>query len=70
MYLLRTFEPMKKEARINIKLSDDEKLSFERAAELEGLNLSNWIRTRLRTVCTKELKAKGEIPDFTKTSSK
>ncbi len=43
-----------------IRLSEEEKGGFERAAEVAGLSLSSWVRLRLRAATTKELAAVGE----------
>jgi len=57
---------MKKETSVLIKLSEDEKVSFQRAAELEGLGFSAWARQLLRKEATKVLKNNGETPRFLK----
>ena len=57
---------MAKESRIEIRVSPDEKESFERAAELDGSSVANWMRSRLRASCTKELKQYDEKPKFVK----
>jgi uncharacterized protein (DUF1778 family) len=45
--------------RLNIRLSELEKQGFNEAAELSGLELSAWIRERLRQVAKKELESHG-----------
>lgn len=56
----------RKEALTQIRLLATEKAGFEEAAELSGLSLSAWIRTRLRLIAKKELEAHGKTPDFLK----
>lgn len=48
---------MPRESNILLRLSDDEKAAFEKAAEVGGLSTSSWIRQKLRTAATGELKA-------------
>jgi hypothetical protein len=40
---------------LEIRCEEAEKIAFRAAAELAGLPLSGWIRTRLRQVAKKEL---------------
>ncbi len=51
---------MKKDTQVLIKLSEDEKSSFKRAAELSGIGFSAWARERLRSAAIKELQDAGE----------
>ena len=53
-----------KEEVLQIRLSAAEKQSFQRAAELDGKKVSEWIRDRLRRLSREELKQHGEIPAF------
>lgn len=55
-----------KDTQVLIKLSEDEKVSFQRAAELEGLGFSAWARQVLRKEASKVLKNNGESPEFLK----
>ncbi len=49
--------------RLDMRLNEAEKEGFRAAAELSGLDLSAWIRERLRAVAWKELaKAGRPIP--------
>ena len=57
---------MDKGARIEIRVSPDEKQSFEDVATLEGTTLANWMRSRLRAACLKEMKQYGKKPKFVK----
>jgi len=43
--------------RLDVRLEASEKEAFREAAELAGLDLSAWIRERLRTAARKELTA-------------
>jgi predicted HTH domain antitoxin len=49
-----------------VRLAPEEKESFERAAEISGQNLSDWVRTRLRQLAANELSSAGEMPVFMK----
>jgi hypothetical protein len=60
----------RKAALTQIRLLASEKAGFEEAAELSGLSLSAWMRTRLRTVAKKELEAFGREPTFLKQQKK
>lgn len=52
-----------KSIRLDMRVNEAEKESFRAAAELCGLDLSAWIRERLRAVAWKELaKAGRPIP--------
>lgn len=57
---------MKKEKQIIIRVSEDEKEAFERAAEVAGIGLSGWARQRLRAATITELNAVGESASFLK----
>ena len=49
--------------RLDMRLNEAEKEGFRAAAELAGLDLSAWIRERLRLVARKELEdANRPIP--------
>lgn len=47
---------------MQIRVSDDLFATFERAAELDGRNVSNWARDRLLRAARSELAAAGEQP--------
>lgn len=52
-----------KSIRLDMRLQETEKEGFRLAAELSGLELSAWIRERLRRVARKELEEAGkEVP--------
>lgn len=55
---------MKKKTDVfQIRLSPEEKESFQLAADISGIGLSAWMRERLRRVATRELEDAGrEIP--------
>jgi len=59
-----------KAALAQIRLLATEKAGFEEAAELSGLSLSAWMRTRLRLIAKKELEAHGRYPAFLKPQKK
>jgi uncharacterized protein (DUF1778 family) len=49
--------------RVDLRLQESEKDGFRAAAELAGLDLSAWIRERLRRAARQELEEAGkEIP--------
>jgi hypothetical protein len=50
--------------RLDMRLEEAEKQAFRDAAELAGLDLSAWIRERLRTVSRQELQAVGHPVAF------
>ena len=45
--------------RLDVRLEEAEKEAFRQAAELSGLDMSAWIRERLRTASWKELERAG-----------
>lgn len=44
---------------IEMRVADDEKEAFKKAADLSGLNLSAWVRERLRKAAVNELEQAG-----------
>lgn len=50
--------------RLDMRLEQAEKDGFRAAAELSGLDLSAWIRERLRQVAWKELEKAGRPVPF------
>ena len=55
--------------RLDMRLEPNEKEAFRQAAELAGLDMSGWIRERLRTSARKELEGAGKtVPFLQKTS--
>lgn len=55
---------MKKDVQILIRLDRLEKLGFERAAEITGIGLSAWARSKLRSAAIRELENAGELIGF------
>lgn len=53
-----------KTIRLDMRLNEAEKEGFRAAAELSGLDLSAWIRERLRQVAWKELERAGKPVPF------
>jgi hypothetical protein len=51
---------MKKEKQIIIRVTEQEKRGFERAAEIAGIGLSSWARLKLRVAAINELQNAGE----------
>lgn len=49
---------------LEIRLEASEKQAFRDAAELAGLDLSAWVRERLRVVARKELEGAGMVVAF------
>lgn len=58
-----------KDNQILIKLSEDEKKAFKKAAEVSGLGFSAWARQQLRAEAIKVLKAAGEPIEFLNTQT-
>lgn len=50
--------------RLDMRLQEAEKEGFRAAAELSGLDLSAWIRERLRRVARQELEEAGQPVPF------
>jgi uncharacterized protein (DUF1778 family) len=57
---------MSKKEQILLRLSTEEKLGFEQAAELAGLTTSSWIRERLRLAAIRDLETAGIKAPFIK----
>jgi predicted HicB family RNase H-like nuclease len=49
---------------LQVRVDDAEKAAFDRAARLSGIDLSAWVRERLRGVARKEIMAVGEKAAF------
>lgn len=49
---------------LQVRVTDAEKAAFDRAADLAGIDLSAWVRERLRMIARKEVVAAGEKPAF------
>lgn len=47
-----------------LRLSEAEKLTFARAAEIDGKTMADWMRDRLRAVSRRELEDHGESVPF------
>lgn len=45
---------LKRERYLQVRLSDDEKLAFDNAAQVAGLELSQWVRSRLLVIARAE----------------
>ena len=59
-----------KTTTLQIRLSPGEKKAFENAAELSGLALSGWVRSRLRKAAIRELEdASRPIPFLSETAN-
>lgn len=53
--IFRTLHVMAKSSRLDLRLSEDERDLYERAAEADSRTLSNWIRDRLNKAARAEL---------------
>jgi predicted HicB family RNase H-like nuclease len=51
---------------LQVRLGDDEKQAFTSAAELAGIDVSTWVRERLRLVARRELEEGGKPVEFLK----
>jgi uncharacterized protein (DUF1778 family) len=60
---------MDKTEVIQLRLSREEKLAFQRAAELAGIALSAWVRERLRRAAIRELEDAGQDIPFLRRGS-
>jgi hypothetical protein len=60
---------MEKTDLARLRLSPEEKSGFLEAANLAGLSLSAWMRSRLRAVCARELESAGRVIPFYKLPS-
>jgi hypothetical protein len=49
---------------ISFRMLKEEKAAYDKAARIAGMSLSTWMRTRLRSVVAKELRAAGEPHPF------
>jgi uncharacterized protein (DUF1778 family) len=49
-----------KTSRVELRISDEDKALFQRAADQDDRPLSNWIRDRLRKAAEKELGEGGK----------
>ncbi len=53
----------KRKARyLQVRVTDAEKAVFDRAAEVAGIDVSAWVRERLRMIARRELTDAGEKP--------
>lgn len=52
------------DTKIYIRADDLEKSSFERAARLNGMSLSGWMRFKLRKAAVEDLEQAGDRADF------
>jgi uncharacterized protein (DUF1778 family) len=55
---------------LQVRVKEAEKQAFQSAAELAGLDLSAWVRERLRMLARKELEKAGQSVPFLNSSSK
>ena len=55
---------MKKDTQILIKVSEDERDGFRRAADIAGIGVSAWARQKLRAAAVQELQTIGESVPF------
>jgi uncharacterized protein (DUF1778 family) len=44
---------------LQLRVTAEEKVAFEKAAELCGVGVSSWVRERLRRACRRELEEAG-----------
>ncbi len=51
---------------LQVRVSDPEKAAFDTAAELAGLDMSAWVRERLRLAARTELEGYGKAVTFLK----
>jgi uncharacterized protein (DUF1778 family) len=58
--IFRTLHVMAKSSRLDLRLSEEERELYERAAEADSRTLSNWIRDRLNKAAKFELGDDGK----------
>jgi uncharacterized protein (DUF1778 family) len=58
----------RREELLQVRVAGTEKEAFEEAASLSGLQLSGWVRERLRQAAVRELEAAGRPVAFLKTT--
>jgi uncharacterized protein (DUF1778 family) len=58
--IFRTLHVMAKSSRLDLRLSEEERELYERAAEADSRTLSNWIRDRLNKAAKSELGEDGK----------
>jgi hypothetical protein len=56
--------PLRKDERLELRMSAAEKQGFAEAAQLAGLPLSGWIRLRLRSAAKAELESENRQVPF------
>jgi hypothetical protein len=49
---------------LQVRVTDPEKAAFDRASDIAGMDLSVWVRDRLRIVARGEIEKTGEKPAF------
>lgn len=49
---------------LQVRVSDPEKAAFDRASDIAGMDLSVWVRNRLRIAAKSEIEKAGEKPAF------
>lgn len=54
---------------LQVRLADTEKEAFASAAELAGIDISTWVRERLRQVARRELSESGQPVPFLATTN-
>lgn len=55
-----------KDHAVQIRVSSEERLAFNQAAQLSGIPLSSWVRERLRLAAIRELENAGQKIPFVK----
>jgi hypothetical protein len=51
---------------LQVRVTDPEKAAFDTAADLAGLDMSAWVRERLRLAARSELEGYGKTVSFLK----
>jgi uncharacterized protein (DUF1778 family) len=54
----------KKGRYLQVRVDEPEKAAFDAAAAVKGLDLSSWVRLRLREAATKDMADMGAEPPF------
>jgi uncharacterized protein (DUF1778 family) len=59
-----------KKIGFSLRMRPEEKVAFDRAADLAGLSLNSWLISRARLMATDELEKRGETVPFLRPAKK
>ena len=64
MHYIYRMKNKQRSVTIQVRLTDSEKVGFLEAANISGLPLSSWVRSRLRLAAIRELEGAGKRVPF------